>query len=76
MTLPVFDTSIHLSDLLIIGGGLIGLIKVGWAMRDGLRDVVTAVGGLRNQVDRIEGRQDEHHEARQRDAQDDDEDQA
>lgn len=62
MTLPTVDTQIHLSDLLLFGGALVAFVKMFVSNRDILRDLVKAMGTLTKDVDRIEDRQQQHHE--------------
>lgn len=63
-----FDTTIHLSDLIIFGGGIIAFLKVFLSVRDGLRDIARTVGsddppsGLVGRMQGAEHRLSEHHE--------------
>ena len=56
------DYTIHVSDLAMIGGAILTAVKIAVTMRDGLRDVVSAVGGLKQKVEHLESRQEVHHE--------------
>jgi len=46
MGIPLFDNTIHLSDLLIFGGGVLAFFKVFLSLRDEMRDLRKAVGGV------------------------------
>lgn len=41
-----FDTTINLSDLLVIGGGVIAFLKIWLKVRDVLRDVQLVLGSI------------------------------
>lgn len=62
MTLPTVDTQIHLSDLLLFGGVLVAFVKMFVSNRDILRDLVKAMTTLTSDVNRIDERQEQHHE--------------
>ena len=57
-----FNYQISVSDLILIGGGILAFMKVFISTRDVQRDLATIVRELRDDVDRIDRRQDKHHE--------------
>lgn len=36
--MPVFDTTIHASDLVLFGGGILAFLRIWLTMRDSVRD--------------------------------------
>lgn len=62
-----FDTTIHLSDLVMWGGGLLAFFKVFLSVRDAMRDLTRAVGtasppsGLRGEMQEVKGEVRQHH---------------
>lgn len=62
------DWTIHLSDLLVLGAGVLAFFKVFVTIRDSLRDLTSAVGktdppsGLLGDVHHIEREQQQHRE--------------
>jgi hypothetical protein len=57
-----FDYQIHLSDLILIGSGIVAFLKIFIWNRDILRELTAETKDLRLDVNRIETRQDVHHE--------------
>lgn len=57
-----FDTTVHLSDLLLMGGWVGTFIWLLVAFRDTIRDHSRDIKVLKDDVDDICDRQDRHHE--------------
>lgn len=63
-----FDYSIHLSDLLLVGGGILAFLKVFLSLRDLIRDLDRRVGtevprsGLTGDVRALQGESKQHRE--------------
>lgn len=54
--------TIDISDLLVLGAALFAVLRVTISQRDIVRDVASAAKALREDVDRIDGRVNTHHE--------------
>jgi len=58
----MFDTQIHVSDLIVGMGGIIAFLKVFLGTRDVQRDLITLVRQNTADIERIDGRVEYHHE--------------
>jgi len=56
MIRPVFDFTIHLSDLVIVGGLVVAFFKIFLGLRDAIRDLTSAMKTMRVEVDDHETR--------------------
>lgn len=46
------DSTIHLSDIVLFGGGMLAFVRVWLAMRDDVRDHTTQIGLLKKTTDK------------------------
>ena len=61
-TLPHFDWTLRVSDILIFGAGIWAFTKVFLTNRDILRDLVKGMHDLKEMVERVNDRLELHHE--------------
>lgn len=57
-----FDLTIHLSDLLLIGGGIFAFVKVFYKVSRTLENHSREIVELRTDVDTVSEQVDQHHE--------------